>query len=143
MATVFDVAEYILGRLGEMSAMKLQKLVYYSQAWVLAWSDAPLFNEEIEAWAKGPVVPELYNKHRGQFRIGPGFFGGNPGNLSGPERDMINRVLDFYGPKDPQWLSGLTHLEDPWKNARVGLAPDDRGNRIISKAAMLEYYSNL
>ena len=143
MAKVFDVAEFILARMGEMSAMKLQKLVYYSQAWSLAWTDHPLFDEEIEAWAKGPVVPALYNRHRGQFRVAPGFFGGDANNLSLEEKDVVSRVLEFYGPRDPQWLSSLTHLESPWLEARKGLNPDDRGNSVISKAAMLEYYSNL
>lgn len=72
--TVFDVAEYILEQYGEMTAMKLQKLVYYCQAWHQAWSDEPLFRETIEAWANGPVVPALYEAHRGVFRVGPGFF---------------------------------------------------------------------
>lgn len=143
MAALFDVAEYILATLGQMSAMKLQKLMYYSQAWTLAWTDRPLFDEEIEAWAKGPVLPALYERHRGVFLLQPGFFGGNAHNLRAEEKNAIDRVLAFYGPKDPQWLSGLTHLEDPWKNAREGLGPDDRGNRVISKAAMLEYYSAL
>jgi hypothetical protein len=100
MAAIFDVAEYILASLGAMSAMKLQKLMYYSQAWTLAWTDRPLFEEEIEAWAKGPVVPELYNKHRGQFLLQPGFFGGNAAMLSPEEKDAINRVL-VLRPKGP------------------------------------------
>src|SRR5579863_6095134 len=141
MATVFDVADYILSRLGDMSAMKLQKLVYYSQAWSLAWTDRPLFEDEIEAWMKGPVVPALYQKHKGTFLVTTGFFGGHVENLTPEEKDVINRVLDFYGPRDPQWLSGLTHLESPWKQARVGLDPEERGNSVISKEAMLEYYS--
>ena len=56
MASVYDVAAFILGRLGQVGAMKLQKLVYYSQAWSLVWDDQPLFSETIEAWDKGPVV---------------------------------------------------------------------------------------
>ena len=143
MVTVYDVAEYILATLGEMSAMKLQKLVYYSQAWSLAWTDRPLFNEEIEAWAKGPVVPALYEKHRGTFLLKHGCFGGNADNLSRKEKGIIDRVLAFYGPKDPQWLSTLTHLEKPWQEARNGLAPEDRGHRVITKNAMLEYYGSL
>jgi uncharacterized phage-associated protein len=57
MVSVDDVAAYILEQRGPMSAMKLQKLVYYSQAWSLVWEDRPLFREEIQAWASGPVVP--------------------------------------------------------------------------------------
>ena len=43
MASVFDVAAYILHRAGTMTAMKLQKLVFYSQAWSLVWDEKPLF----------------------------------------------------------------------------------------------------
>ncbi|WP_307850044.1 MULTISPECIES: type II toxin-antitoxin system antitoxin SocA domain-containing protein [unclassified Saccharopolyspora] len=42
-----------------MTAMKLQKLVYYSQAWHLVWDERPLFDEPVQAWANGPVVPDL------------------------------------------------------------------------------------
>lgn len=60
MANVRDVADYILAQRGPMSAMKLQKLVYYSQAWHLTWAEEPIFDARIEAWANGPVVPLLY-----------------------------------------------------------------------------------
>jgi len=52
-------------------------------------------------------------------------------------------VLDFYGKKDSQWLSNLTHREDPWVSAREDLAPGERGNTEITLAAMAEYYSSL
>ncbi|HZR32724.1 MAG TPA: type II toxin-antitoxin system antitoxin SocA domain-containing protein [Terriglobales bacterium] len=142
-ARAVDVADYILLRLGPTSAMKLQKLVYYSQAWSLAWTDAPLFAEEIEAWSDGPVVRSLYNKHRGRYRLPRRFFDGETERLNPDQRDVIERVLKFYGPKDPQWLSNLTHIEEPWKNARVGLQAGERGHNIIPKEAMLNYYANL
>jgi uncharacterized phage-associated protein len=69
MAAVLDVAQFILRRHGPMSAMKLQKLVCYSQAWSLVWDEKRLFPARIEAWANGPVVTKLYQAHRGQFRV--------------------------------------------------------------------------
>src|SRR5680860_208464 len=69
MASVLDVAEYILKETGSMTTMKLQKLVYYSQAWSLVWDEKPLFGEPIEAWANGPVVRALYEAHRGRFQV--------------------------------------------------------------------------
>src|ERR1700733_8590182 len=69
MATVFDVAAYILAKRGGMTAWKLQKLVYYSQAGSLVWDERPLFAERIEAWANGPVCPDLYAAHRGAFIV--------------------------------------------------------------------------
>ena len=67
--SVVDVARYILDTLGEMTTWKLQKLCYYAQAWSLVWDDSPLFEDRIEAWANGPVVPALYEQHRGQYYI--------------------------------------------------------------------------
>ncbi len=64
---VFDVAAYILEKKGIMSTMKLQKLVYYSQAWSMVWDEKPLFEENIEAWANGPVVRDLFYYHRGRY----------------------------------------------------------------------------
>lgn len=73
-ARVVDVAEYILAQQGEMTAMKLHRLVYYCQAWHLVWDGVPLFDEEIQAWASGPVIPALYELHRGDFTVQSGYF---------------------------------------------------------------------
>jgi len=67
--SVYDVAKYILDKLGMITTMKLQKLVYYSQAWSLVWDEAPLYEEEIQAWSNGPVIPKLYYYHRGNYYI--------------------------------------------------------------------------
>ena len=78
MANVNDVARYILERQGEnLSTMKLQKLVYYAQAWSLVWDEKPLFSSRFEAWANGPVCRELYNQHRGHFTATPAMFPGS------------------------------------------------------------------
>lgn len=142
MATAHDIANYILKKLGRMTAMKLQKLVYYSQAWSLVWDEKPLFRERVEAWVNGPVVPNLYRVHRGQFDV-KDWPHGNPGNLSAVQRETVDSVLGFYGDKSSQWLSDLTHSEQPWKDARQGLAPTDRGGNEISHASMAEYYSSI
>lgn len=145
MAHVFDVAAYILRKKGSMSAMKLQKLVYYAQAWSLVWDDQPLFEERIEAWANGPVVPDLYNVHRGKFKVTfedlvPH---GDPKALKREQKETVDAVLDFYGDKSPQWLSDLTHAEDPWKIARKGIPDRERSNREISLHTIAEYYGSL
>lgn len=67
MVNACDVAKYILIKSGEMTAMKLQKLVYYAQTWSLVWNESPLFNEPIEAWTNGPMVRSVYAAHKGQL----------------------------------------------------------------------------
>jgi len=140
MASVHDVAAYILENQGAMTAMKLQKLVYYCQAWHLVWEDEPLFDAPIEAWANGPVAPDLFEKHRGKFKVSSWRRYGNPDALKRKEKETIDAVLDYYGDKSSQWLSDLTHAEDPWKEARFGLSDGERGKSEISLDSMARYY---
>lgn len=140
--SVHDVAAYILKKQGEMSAMKLQKLVYYAQAWSLVWDEKPLFKAKIEAWANGPVVRSLYDKHRGQFSVKQ-WPEGDRAKITGEAKKTIDSVLSFYGDKSGQWLSELTHKERPWRDARKGLADDERCDKEITHAALAEYYGSL
>ena len=142
MASVYDVAAYILEKQGAMTTWKLQKLVYYSQAWSLVWDDDVLFPEEIEAWANGPVVRELYHAHRGKYRVSC-LRKGNAASLTEGQRETVDAVLDFYGDKSPQWLSDLTHIEAPWHSARRHVPEGVRGDAIIPKEDLAEYYGSL
>jgi uncharacterized phage-associated protein len=141
MASVHDVAAYILKKHGPTTAMKFQKLVYYCQAWSLVWDEKPMFNAKIEAWVNGPVIPALYKIHKGHFQIKK--WNGDPNNLTDEQKETVNAVDDFYGPKTAQWLSDLTHREKPWLDARVGLENGERGDNEITQASMDEYYSGL
>ena len=145
MANVFDVAEYILAKQGEIPAVKLHKLVYYSQAWSLVWNDAPLFPQQIQAWKNGPVVNDLYRCHRQQFTVTPGQFASmqSATPVTPKQAATIDAVLAFYGDKPTQWLSDLTHMEDPWRIAREGVPDGEASNAEISLASMAEYYGGL
>lgn len=144
MANMIDVAKYILEQCGEMSAMKLQKLMYYSQAWHLVWAERPLFEDEFQAWANGPVLPTLYARHRGQFSVSPNLFlTANAKALTQDEAENVDKVLSFYGAQSAQWLSNLTHQEAPWILARGPLQPGASSEAVIDKASIHEYYSGL
>ena len=145
IVSVFDVAQYVLSKLEEpCTTMKLHKLLYYCQAWHLVWEDKPLFKEDIEAWANGPVIRALFNFHQGMYWATPNQLTlGNQSKLNNVQKEDINNVLRFYGNKTSQWLIDQTHIEAPWRNARKGLLPNERGNRIIPLEAMSEYYSSL
>lgn len=136
-----DVAELILNRLRPMPAMKLQKLVYYCQAWSLVWDERPMIGDEFQAWANGPVAPELYDRHRGLYIVES--VKGDPRSLDQTALETVEAVLQFYGDKPSQWLSELTHSEDPWRDARGNLPPGARSTAVITHAAMAEYYSSL
>lgn len=140
MASVKDVAAYILQKSGPMTAMKLQKLCYYSQAWHLVWEEKPLFGDRIEAWANGPVAPTLYQVHRGKFIVREEDIPGEPEALDQDESESVDIILGHYGKFSAQHLSDQTHSERPWIDAMKG---KEWGNDVISHAAMAEFYSSL
>lgn len=143
MANACDVAQYILEEVGEISAIKLQKLVYYCQAWCLVWTGKPLFTDRVEAWANGPVIPNLYRRHQQQLTVTSAQDFGDSRILSEIDKQVIDSVLPTYVDKEPFWLVELTHLEAPWRDAREGYAPGQRCSNEITHAAMAEYYSSL
>lgn len=141
MASITDVATYILENLESVSTMKLQKLAFYSQAYHLVNDGAPLFPEEFEAWANGPVAPDLFRKHRGEFVISRGFFGPlDSGALSEAEKATIDHVLSRLKDWTGAQLSNLTHSEAPWQEARAGLAPNARSTKPITNHRIRTFY---
>ena len=144
MANALDVAKYILKKQGQMTAMKLQKLVYYAQAWSLVWDDKPLYDDEIQAWTNGPVIPKLYNIHKGEYLL-KDIPVGDISQLQDEEKETIDVILTAYGDKKSQWLSDRTHSEAPWINARnISCAgEDERCTQVITLDSMAEYYSAL
>jgi uncharacterized phage-associated protein len=143
MATAREIADFLIHFSHEygdpISNLKLQKLLYYAQAWYLALNDHPLFDERIEAWVHGPTVPPVYGvfKQWGWQPIGV--------EVVRPEfREEIvqhlNDVMDAYGGLSAYQLEKLTHSEDPWKNARRGLPPDEPSNAVIPHEDMRRYY---
>ena len=144
MLTVFDVADYILNKVGRVTSMKLQKLVYYAQAWSLAWDDEPMFDEDFQAWANGPVCPELFREHKGQFGLSEDFFVHYKKNaLSQQQTETIDIVLGDYASMSPHELSDLTHREYPWIHARGNTPLGMPCENTIDKEVMRQYYSGL
>ncbi len=144
MANVCNVAKYVLHRYGSMTAMKLEKLVYYCQAWSLGWDDVPLFEEDFQAWANGPVCPQLFQWHKGAFIVDESLFSLCPDyDFTSKEIETMEAVLNYYGDKEPQWLSELTHKEQPWKEARGNTPVGMSCSNVITKESMQQYYGGL
>lgn len=140
---VFDAARFILNRTGRITAMKLQRLCYYTQAWSLVWDGCAMFRERIEAWANGPIVPVLYHVHDGKFTVDRRTIPGNSRRLGSEQRKTTIAVLDYYGNKSTHWLTQLVHAESPWLEARGPLKRGEPGTATIGVRAMADYYWSL
>ena len=142
--SVLNVAKYICSKTENITAMKLQKLVFYCQSWSLAKYDKPLFPEDFQAWAKGPVCLELNCRHKGIFTISADFLEDiQDKKFTSQQLEIMNGVLHSYGNKSPDFLSKLTHEELPWKEARKGIPDGAKCTNIIDKETMQQYYGGL
>lgn len=144
MADVRDVASAIMSSVGECTAMKLQKLLYYCQGWHLAWDDELLFDSDIEAWANGPVVPDVFSTHKGRFWLDASWqHGGNPKKLSKHQRHTVEAICDVYSDWTGCQMSEATHTERPWLEAREGHVAGEIGKQKIDVDVMRDYFTNL
>lgn len=145
-ASVLDVAAYIIEKvkLRTETTFWLQKLVYYSQVSSLVNFKTPLFHQKIEAWANGPVVRELFEKHRGVKKLSAWNTKdlGNPSVLNRNQRLSIDWALDKYASLSGEILSDLTHNEKPWNQARSGFNNQEFCNNEITHQMLSDFYSN-
>jgi uncharacterized phage-associated protein len=82
MASATDVANFFIDVFKDtddpMTKLRVMKMVYNAQGCCLARSGEPLFDEEIEAWKHGPVIPSIYR------------------SLDSYKNDEIKRLLGKY-----------------------------------------------
>jgi uncharacterized phage-associated protein len=140
------VADYLLVECRErgevLTNLKLQKLIYYAQAWELALRNRELFAEDCQAWIHGPVVPSQYHRFR-DFQWRPITAEISRPALPEDVRSHLNEIVDVFGTDSAVALELMTHREPPWLEARGDLPPDVPSTNRISKTTMRDYYRSL
>ncbi|MEI8061437.1 MAG: type II toxin-antitoxin system antitoxin SocA domain-containing protein [Candidatus Berkelbacteria bacterium] len=138
------IAKYFLWKASQegktLTNKKLQKLLYYAQAWNLAIEDNPLFTEKIEAWIHGPAIRSIWE----QYKVF-GFGSITEAVDSGVKDDVKNnKIIDevwrVYGKYDADYLEELTHNELPWQEARGDIESKTISDNEISLETMKTYY---
>lgn len=153
MLDVRDVARHLV-RIGYepdspeesvlLCPLRLQKLLYYCQGWGLALLGEPLFSQAIEAWPKGPVVPDVWQLFAGKRDgITPEQAGEPTVEFPQTVLSLLNMVWREYSRFRPQELVDMTHAEPAWKDARGALPPAAPSNSVLSLETMKQYFSDL
>lgn len=119
--------------------LKVQKLVYYAEAWFLANFNRPLTREDYQAWTHGPVAPSVYAKYRGKG------FDALPQERSAPVAPVIvpflQAVQNEYGQYTAKRLEQMTHEEAPWLVTRGNLPLEAKCDKPIDKLLMRNFYA--
>lgn len=159
MYDVLDVSRYIITYCNDkgypISNLKLQKLLYFVQAYFLVKLDKPCFKEDIVAWASGPVVIEAYKefKEYGSNNIPQvkNYFSNNisnnlsqyqnlipyQSNMEENDKIVIGNILNSYAGYSASRLVEITHHQSPWKDAYI-----PNSSNIISKQSIIDFFRN-
>ena len=149
---ILEFSDFLITYFTELGApishLKLQKLLYYVQAWHLVHTDDCLFEDVPEAWTNGPVYRTVYDKYK-VFKDGELTPSGEDNftkkidkfNLTEVQQAVINSVLHSYGKMSPLRLVHKTHSENPWMDARGDLSAFALCETQISLDVIKNYYS--
>ena len=140
--TVAQFLLYLAGRdeISDMDQFKVQKALYFCQGWSLALRGKVLFEDEIQAWPNGPVVPSVWREYTDweDRYIDPE--SDPPDTISAEDQSFIEAIWcdlrDLSGKK----LRNLTHESPPWIDARGDYSPDQHGRKVIPKKAMRDHF---
>jgi uncharacterized phage-associated protein len=135
VASSRDIAQYLLDQHGPMETWKLQKLVYYVQAWHLALHDRPAYDDQIEAFVDGPVARDLFCAHQNQ-RVVRIIWKADASRVTDTVRAVAGSVWEAYGDESGEALRELSHAEPAWLEAREGLKPNEPSDRPLSTETM-------
>lgn len=141
-----DVADFLLDESRErgepLTNLKLQKLLYYADAWYLALHDRPLFAESFQAWVHGPVHVEQYQRFKA-FQWRPIDSAIERPNLDKKVTNHLLDIVDLFGSETAVALEIMTHRELPWVEARGELSSTEPSQASISKKTTKKFYRNM
>lgn len=150
MISANNACDYIVTMLDEageeLNLLKLQKLLYYAQAWYLAFYKKPLFSDKFQAWIHGPVCRPIYNRFSStkslysNLSLSDRCDDFNLGKIPVAIRRHLDGVLEVYVKFSGSQLEDMTHSEDPWKIARKGYRTSERCEVELDEALMCTYY---
>lgn len=147
--TAKQIAEYFIAKTynegGKMTQKKLQKMLYYAQAWSLVFREEELFGDRIEAWLHGPAIYAIYQEYKsfGFSHIRKEIDNDLISKISAPTKKFLDDVWKIYGKYDADYLELLSHNEEPWQKAREGVGEFNASKNEISHASMKKFYGDL
>ena len=143
------LSNYILKHYGPMSHLKLQKLLFYCDAYCLAYFHKELVDDKFEAWAHGPVSRKVFDQLKGQAVLYTDVaYSETPGidvdkefdGLASTQKELICNVLGQLSKWSGLELEMATHRELPWQAARQGCSEAEKCHVEIDKELTAKYY---
>ena len=142
------LGDYILKNYGPMSHLKLQKLLFYCDAYHIAYFGEELIPDKFQAWVHGPVCRRVYDSLKDKsilyadmsYQAGDIDVDAEFAKLTSDQQVFLKDILSELSSWTAFQLETATHQELPWQDARRGVAPGERCENYISKELTRDYY---
>ena len=140
-----QIANYIVTHMGEVTPLALEKLLSFSNGVNYAVNGEQLIFEDNQAWAHGPVYPQMYNKCKkfGYKPIDNGIYSTHGcvlSKLTDSEISVIDLVINTFGLFSPKTLENISHSQEPWREKRIGYKDDEAGQEVIDQESIKAFY---
>ena len=140
-----QIANYIVTHMGEVTPLALEKLLSFSNGVNYAVNGEQLIFEDNQAWAHGPVYPQMYNKYKkfGYKPIDDGIYSTHGcvlSKLTDSEISVIDLVINTFGLFSPKTLENISHSQEPWREKRIGYKDDEAGQEVIYQDSIKAFY---
>lgn len=140
------MADYLIAEARErgelLTPLKLQKLLFYADAWHLALFGAEATPERFQAWVHGPVALSQYHRFK-EYRWRPITEEIERPTLPDSLSNHLDEIMDVFGTETATALEIMTHREAPWMDARGDLPEDQPCNNYIDKDLTRRFYQSV
>lgn len=144
--------------------LKLQKLLYFANVINIVKTKLPLFEEQMEKWKYGPVIPSVYHEYKrfGAFHITNDdivreyvSFDDTTNKLLGnlkilkyksdkiskSDARLLEKVVDNFSNIDVFALVDITHSQELWKKDEKQISDGVQGIKYTNEE-IIHYFEN-
>ena len=138
------VINYILDCCGDITPLALQKSLYYVQGFYYAFNNEFLFEEDCQAWAHGPVYPEVYFKYK-HYKFDPieSKIEVSDTIFTSSELIIMENVVKHFCCYSGKVLEKFTHSEYPWLETRGEIPELESSTEVIKKEYIGKYFKDV
>lgn len=143
---IYKISKHIIAKMGDITPLALQKILYYIQGFSLAILDKEMFPDRCEAWVHGPVYREIYDRfsYYSFNSIDSSEFDSYQDiDIDEDEKKLIDEVVENFGCYSGKTLEKMTHISLPWVVARSGLDSDEASDKEISNKEISDYFKEI
>ena len=143
---IYLIAKHIIAKMGDITPLSLQKLLYYIDGFSKSLLDRNIFDSRCEAWVHGPVYPVIYDRfsyYSYNSIDNEDFNDYKDIDISTDEIKLVDAVVDAFGCYSGKVLERMTHISEPWIKARDGVLENEASNNKINDEDIQTYFNGI